>query len=37
LRRPADLERQPGDHEALIGLTAGVEDIPEVVMAEGLD
>ena len=28
---------QPGDHEALIGLIAGVEDIPEVVMAEGHD
>jgi len=28
---------QPGDHDALIGLMAGVEDIPEVVMTEGLD
>ncbi|AIT80048.1 amidohydrolase [Novosphingobium pentaromativorans US6-1] len=28
---------RPGDHDALIGLMEGVEDIPGVVMAEGLD
>ena len=28
---------RPADREALIGLMAGVEDIPEVVMAQGLD
>ena len=28
---------RPEDHEALIALMAGVEDIPEVVMADGLE
>jgi N-acyl-D-aspartate/D-glutamate deacylase len=27
---------RPGDHERLVNLMAGVEDIPEVVMAEGV-
>jgi N-acyl-D-aspartate/D-glutamate deacylase len=28
---------RPADHDALVSLMAGVEDIPEVVMTEGLD